>query len=239
MANILRELRRSIQVKGSIRKYTFYAVGEIVLVMLGILLAIQVNNWNEEQIERRIERRMLASLQEDFIINDSLLQDQLDTIQRTLNHTESALDLIPGGPASDLDLIQFLEPYYLMEVTSFEPIDGVLKDIINSGKLDLISNDNLRQAISSWEGIIEDNEEHEQKMIRFRELSMRPFMTECCPMTNSFDFDRAVLFSDYQFETIINQYKWLLMTQVLKRKPLKRLIDEILILIDESLEPLS
>ena len=71
-------------------------------------------------------------------------------------------------------------------------------------------------------------------VLRFRELSMRPFMTACCPISNSFDFDRTSLFSDYQFETIIVQYKWLLSTQMMKRKPLEQLIDKIIDLIEES-----
>jgi hypothetical protein len=47
MLHFLRRIRRSLINTGATRKYLLYAVGEIALVMIGILLALQVNNWNE------------------------------------------------------------------------------------------------------------------------------------------------------------------------------------------------
>ncbi len=52
-------------------KYSRYAFGEIVLVVIGILIALQINNWNEDRKERRIEVRYLENLRAD-LKNDSL-----------------------------------------------------------------------------------------------------------------------------------------------------------------------
>ena len=47
-------------------KYLKYAIGEIILVMIGILLALQVNNWNQNRINRGIEKGTLSSLKIDL-----------------------------------------------------------------------------------------------------------------------------------------------------------------------------
>ena len=50
-------------------KYFKYAIGEIVLVMIGILLALQVSNWNQERKDRISERKLLDNIHRDFIQN--------------------------------------------------------------------------------------------------------------------------------------------------------------------------
>ena len=49
MIKFFRKIRQKLLGKGKIRRYLVYALGEILLVMIGILLALQVNNWNEEK----------------------------------------------------------------------------------------------------------------------------------------------------------------------------------------------
>ena len=70
MITLLRRLRRSLIESGSARKYLLYAIGEILLVMIGILLALQVNNWNEDRamgnkVKTQLQNLSLA-LKEDI-----------------------------------------------------------------------------------------------------------------------------------------------------------------------------
>ena len=55
-------VRKSLLASGSARKYILYAAGEVLLVMVGILLALKVNNWNEEQKQRKEEVFYLEEL---------------------------------------------------------------------------------------------------------------------------------------------------------------------------------
>ena len=64
MLNLLREFRKDQIKRVAIRKYLLYAAGEILLVMIGILLALQVNNWNELKQQQRMERTMVNNLYE-------------------------------------------------------------------------------------------------------------------------------------------------------------------------------
>ncbi len=63
---LLRKIRKSLIESSSFRKYTFYAIGEITLVVIGILIALQINNWSEWKKDRVKEREVIMSLSENF-----------------------------------------------------------------------------------------------------------------------------------------------------------------------------
>ena len=62
---------------GKTGKYFKYAIGEIVLVVIGILIALCINNWNEERMERREERAILKQLKTEFSANLRQLDDKI------------------------------------------------------------------------------------------------------------------------------------------------------------------
>ena len=62
MIKFFRRIRYQLMETGKTGKYFKYAIGEIILVMIGILLALQVNNWNEERKERKVEKTSLTSI---------------------------------------------------------------------------------------------------------------------------------------------------------------------------------
>lgn len=59
MVTFLREIRHLLIESGSLRKYFFYAIGEIAMVVIGILIALQINNWNEWKKDRIKENKLL------------------------------------------------------------------------------------------------------------------------------------------------------------------------------------
>jgi hypothetical protein len=73
------------------RKYTLYAVGEIALVVIGILIALQINNWNENRKETEIEQKLLLSLQREISTN---IADLERTISRHTNSSELNKELL-------------------------------------------------------------------------------------------------------------------------------------------------
>ena len=82
MLRFFRHIRKKILFSDNIRKYVLYALGEIFLVMIGILLALQVNNWNENRKERNLENRYLHRLAAD-------LEKDIESFSRSLNANES------------------------------------------------------------------------------------------------------------------------------------------------------
>ena len=86
MIKFFRNIRKTMLNKGKTSKYFKYALGEIILVMIGILLALQVNNWNEERRNRIKEKAILNELHKDFKKN---LEDFLPVKQNKLNTLRS------------------------------------------------------------------------------------------------------------------------------------------------------
>ena len=72
-------------------KYLKYAIGEIVLVMVGILLALQINNWNENRNQLKQEHKVLQSLQVDFLESKERL---LETMIMQKNVIRKSSELI-------------------------------------------------------------------------------------------------------------------------------------------------
>ena len=71
MIHFFRRIRQGLLSQNRFSKYMFYAIGEIALVMIGILLALQVNNWNEEKKRSVRERIYLNSLLGDCLLYTS------------------------------------------------------------------------------------------------------------------------------------------------------------------------
>ncbi len=83
MINFFRKIRKKLADDNMPLKYTRYAIGEIVLVVIGILIALQINNWNEDNKERLVEKQRYQNLLND-LVNDEANIDQMmaDLIQK-------------------------------------------------------------------------------------------------------------------------------------------------------------
>ena len=66
MIKFFRKIRQNLLSEGKTGKYIKYAIGEIVLVVVGILIALQINNWNEQRKYNKTEEQILIGLEEEF-----------------------------------------------------------------------------------------------------------------------------------------------------------------------------
>lgn len=67
MIKFFRRIRQGLLTANKFSKYLIYAVGEIVLVVIGILIALQINNWNQESQSEKFEHKLLSELTETFV----------------------------------------------------------------------------------------------------------------------------------------------------------------------------
>ena len=80
MIKFFRKIGYDLMEKNKTGKYVKYAIGEIVLVVIGILIALQINNWNEGQKSKALEKNMLENLVENLEQNCDKLQSQIHSI---------------------------------------------------------------------------------------------------------------------------------------------------------------
>ncbi len=131
-------------------KYLIYAFGEISLIVIGIFIALQVNNWTEERKLRSIEKSVLMDLRSELYANIISLDSIINERENVL--AAGRLVLEQSGPDASWDSeVNFDSLLFKIVVSGwkFFPESGVVTDILNSGKLNVIQNDSLRYMISS------------------------------------------------------------------------------------------
>ncbi|MEM1260720.1 MAG: DUF6090 family protein, partial [Bacteroidota bacterium] len=127
MIKFFRRIRKSLLVESKFSKYLLYAIGEIVLVVIGILIALQVNNWNNENTNRKKEALLLKQIHRDFKSN----KKQLDSIvlinkrkQKALTIFLDALVASPDSSAIDT-LLKYAGDIYTIK--TFNPSNGAVQ----------------------------------------------------------------------------------------------------------------
>ena len=131
-------------------KYLRYAVGEIVLVVIGILIALQVNNWNEYRKEKVEEKKILLSLHNEISNNLESLQVVIEEKNKIINVNQYIINNTgKNGEWKSIKPLDSLMNYISLSGWIFVPQNGVLNEIINSGKLLLIENDLIKNEIAS------------------------------------------------------------------------------------------
>ena len=169
MINVLRRIRRDLINENKTSIYLIYAVGEVVLVVFGILIALQIDNWNENKKIRNTEQQYLLALKEEFSFNKSELESIMNRNKLNFDYALRILDNTgPENPEITDEKFGRLLTNSLSIETQFDPSQGVLDEIINSGKLGIFSNKELKFALSSWSGILYRVRLQEQELLSMR-----------------------------------------------------------------------
>ena len=147
-------------------RYLKYAIGEIILVMVGILLALQVSNWNQQRIAAQKEQLLLEALHDEFIKNKSQLEHVISIHEKALASTQYVISEFPIDPeAINLDTLNERMKYWGNWVT-FNPSQGVIRSLVNTSSFELISDPELRALLVSWEDVLADYEEEEDISVK-------------------------------------------------------------------------
>ena len=169
MINFLRRIRRDLINENKTSIYLIYAVGEVVLVVFGILIALQIDNWSENKRIRNTEQQYLLALKEEFSFNKGELESIMHRNKLNFDYALRILDNTgPGNPEITDEKFGKLLTNSLSIETQFDPNQGVLDEIISSGKLGIFSSKELKFALSSWRGILYRVRLQEQELLSMR-----------------------------------------------------------------------
>lgn len=192
MISFLRKIRQKFLSESRFRKYFIYAFGEIILVVIGILIALQINNWNDGQKNLKKEQQVLQNLKAEFVQNLEELQRDHKINLRCLNACIQFLELEKTEKANPQTLDSLLGMAF--DFATFDARLGVINDVSSTGKLELIRDENLRLLLNQWTG--ELNDYSEDVVIR-RDYWINNFniFNKFIPIRN---FDHAQNRPDYQ-----------------------------------------
>ena len=149
MIKFLRRFRQQLLTENKFSKYLLYAFGEIVLVVIGILIALQINNWNENNKSEKEANFQLSKLRDNLISDKAQLMAAISSDSLYIDNLVYCVNVLANEiEAPKEKFIDNLQ--YLSSIMSFDPIRGTFDGLISSGKIELISNQNLLEALFSY-----------------------------------------------------------------------------------------
>ena len=173
---IFRKFRIQFLSKNRFTKYLVYAIGEIFLVVIGILIAVQVNNWNNQRLDQQKEKILLKNLNEEFVKNREVLNRILPISKSALNANLNLLQLCEF-PNANIPLPQIDSLFD--ESFNHPPFDAphpVFQEIMNFGKLDRLSDPILKEKLYEWQDNLNRLQMDHNKLESWTDNQLHPFL---------------------------------------------------------------
>jgi hypothetical protein len=151
MINFFRRIRKNLADENKPLQYARYAIGEIVLVVIGILIALQINNWNEEKNEHKIEKDYMQNMLED-LRND---RDIYQNFQKRNIEIYSLVDSIVQGLKAENRKERVSELSYWARMVTIKwiiihPVERTYQQMKSSGHLRLVKDKTVSEGISNY-----------------------------------------------------------------------------------------
>lgn len=145
MITFFRKIRKKMAEDNRPLQYLRYAIGEIILVVIGILIALQINNWNENKKSNRFELKMLKEIKKSIENDNNYIQMLLDTrlkLNDSINNT--LMKMLQEDNLDSSTVIEFANKHKFGFI--FQYSKGAYETLKFSG-LDQVKNDSLRDAL--------------------------------------------------------------------------------------------
>ncbi|MDX1331513.1 MAG: DUF6090 family protein [Robiginitalea sp.] len=173
MFSLMRNLRRTLIESNSVGKYLLYAFGEVVLIVLGILAALWIDNWNQERQEMKREQFYLSGLKDEFLLSLRKLDTLIAVNRETYQTSRQLLRRIPAttSPEEEAGLSRLLIETLSYEI-AYNPNNSLLAELIGSGRLETLSDPQLRNHLTSWAPSLESVHRQEGNLRMQRERTL-------------------------------------------------------------------
>ena len=150
MIQFFRNTRKQLFTENKFTKYLFYAIGEIILVVIGILIALQINNWNNRRIEKEEEKKSYRNIKRQIEDDRKELTDAKainNYFSATYKHANKIIRAQDFTKSDSLALIAM----GLSQYSDFNSSGNIYETLVNSGNLKLLKNDEITSSIQQLE----------------------------------------------------------------------------------------
>ena len=252
MLKFFRKVRHKMLIDNKITKYLLYAFGEILLVMIGILLALQVNNWNTENFEKKAANKLMHRLLVESNLNKVALNENIQLLDSLMTDAESLLQFIGKDYLEkDEETINLLI-YSILTSPRLKIKLSTLEEALSSGELALISADSLRDYLYQIPSLYADIErtqeiENEDGSTNFvpylyDNISLREVDYTFAPIKNRIgkskldDTDNRIILKDRKFENMVDNKMFLLNNLLIRNSIYNELNNKIIELLEQETE---
>jgi len=247
MIRFFRQIRKNLMENYQVRRYLLYAIGEILLVVLGILIALQIDTWNEQRKERRAEREIVENLKQEFLVNLTELDSTLEVVAKNRDANLRLMALF-GKSKEALERVNVDSLlFFSVEYHRFIPTQNALTDLLQSGRLQLVTNQALKDALYDWTRVMGLIDETYSIVKQKTEDDIVPYLTPRYPLK---DMDRYgilgwkepsrlpsrkhALFSEIAYENLVDDYLYRLLRYENNLEKGQALIRKILRIIENN-----
>jgi hypothetical protein len=180
MIKFFRKIRQKLLSENKFSKYFLYAIGEIILVVIGILIAIQIDNWNQDRIDSNIEQRLLKAISGKIKFNES--QHEMGHA-RYISIIEAAESLLITANDTTKKLAQkevkehlsMLTKRFLMGKSNET---SIYDELIGSGQLILLKSEKLRAELTALKGNMQLLAAYEDEHLNFIDNHLSPYLND-------------------------------------------------------------
>jgi hypothetical protein len=148
MIPFFRKIRKKMADENKPLKYMRYAIGEIVLVVIGILIALQINTWNEARKDRLLETELLENLVENLKQNERQMEYRIRYINYFRDEGQHIIDIIDQKKPYH-DSLSLMFHSALMNTSGFK-LSNIGYEAIKNAGLEIIQNDSLKKEIMKF-----------------------------------------------------------------------------------------
>lgn len=148
MISFLRKIRQKLLSQNRLTQYLAYAIGEILLVSIGILIALQVNIWNQNRINSNEEYQYYRQPLEDALEEKTIMEATINYSNQVISHGKSAMAIFENPSDAEQDPLQnLLDFYQASQLQDPYSAESTYTELISSGQINLIQNEKLKTAL--------------------------------------------------------------------------------------------
>ena len=262
MIKFFRRIRQGLLSQNRFKKYLVYAIGEIILVVIGIMIALSINKQYDYIKERKEEANILKSIQSDLLASKSKIEKVIKRQESSVRKTDSLINLFEyyqSGVNRD-SLVKSNEEKignYLnkgvFQWQRAEPITGTYDALIGSGKTELILSSELKRKLAEYSTIIKSGFEDQgtatniltlivEKQSKYVGAGVWKFgkkiRNESFIYTDKRSRNKAIhsLLNDHSFEGLLIPHRSLETLRLYNQKRLLKFTEELLDLVKKEIQ---
>ena len=150
MFPFLRKIRQRLLTQNKVSGYLLYAIGEIVLVVIGILIALQINNWNEQQKQNKLEKEYYCRLLEDVIQDREQVTNLIAQSESRLKASNQAVRLLQKEKTKKQEIGTQISLSIRAIYSDFKPNNSAFEDLKSGANLNIIRDKNVIKALNNY-----------------------------------------------------------------------------------------
>ena len=222
-------------------QYMRYAVGEILLVVIGILIALQINTWNQNRISNKEERTILFDVHTEFLQNRESLKVAMAINDIGFNSSKMIFNLV-GKERTQINKHNLDSLFFdAVETGAFRPSENTISDLLQSGRLQLLKNRKLKDLLHQWSRYLKSYENNLKRVELKIDDELIPYLSRKYSMKDidnygllkwenktSLSIDKLQVFEDIEFENILDDYLYRKTSSMNALVELEKIIDSII-----------